>query len=195
MPLPVYYEQQRLKGPPKKIDPNGQVAHASELLALGDGKFLVLARDSNRGRGLKSTESLYRHVDVVSVRGATNIQARFDGYKSAYAPGGKLVSGVVPAKYCEFLDINVNAELNRFMVQNGSPDELDFAKKGLLNEKWEGLAMMPVEGKKGEYFLFVSSDNDFVTQDGRFNFGKDRYVDKMGIDLDNQHLVYKIKIE
>lgn len=62
----------------------------------------------------------------------------------------------------------MNSQLNRFGLHNGGDQDA-----GLLNEKWEGLALVPVNNDlekkrddKDEYFLFVVSDNDFITQDG-----------------------------
>ena len=50
-------------------------------------------------------------------------------------------------------------------MHNGAPVNL-----GLLNEKWESLALVPVGGcaPKDEYYLFTLSDNDFITNNGRF---------------------------
>lgn len=194
VPLPVFVEKQPLKGPTVPVDPTPMVAPASAIHALEDGRFLVLARDSDRGRGLKKTKSIYRHVDVFSLHNATDIQGKFDDYTSSFAPGGKLLPRISPAKYCSFLDMNLNAELSRFGVSNGG-DVDDRENIGLLNEKWEGLAVVPVFGMSKEYFVFVSSDNDFVTQQGHFNFGKDEYRDKSGLDLENQNLVFRIRIE
>lgn len=81
------------------------------------------------------------------------------------ATAGVLNADIVPATVCPFIDINLNSQLNRFGLHNGGADD-----SGLLNEKWEGLALVPVDGngrdKNDEYFLFVSSDDDFVTQNG-----------------------------
>ena len=69
------------------------------------------------------------------------------------------------ATYCSFLDFNVNSQLERFGVHNGGAQDT-----GLLNEKWESIATVPVnDGKDGEYFVFSLSDNDFITQNGMFD--------------------------
>ncbi len=55
------------------------------------------------------------------------------------------------------------------MIHNGAPVNM-----GLLNEKWEALALVPVNPKGGkgkacdgdEYYLFTLSDNDFITNNG-----------------------------
>lgn len=93
----------------------------------------------------------------------------------------KLVDGITPAELCPFLDYNINSELNKFktaegdVVHNGAPVNL-----GLLNEKWEALALVPVNPEKGkgkassckgqdEYYLITLSDNDFITNNGMFS--------------------------
>jgi len=86
-----------------------------------------------------------------------------------------LVNEITPAKLCSFLDFNINSELGKFKshakdgdaIHNGAPVNL-----GLLNEKWEALALLPVNGGKDcderdEYFLIALSDNDFITDDGK----------------------------
>ncbi|KAI9684252.1 MAG: hypothetical protein M1822_005725 [Bathelium mastoideum] len=143
------------------------VAAQSEIHYLSATQFLVLARDSNAGRGQKSSLSLYRHADVFDIANATNVKSVVnDAMNGTIASAkGKLKKGVTPAVYCSFLDYNVNSQLNRFGLHNGPPQDA-----GLLNEKWESLALAPVDGdsgEDGEYFLFSLSDNDFITQNGR----------------------------
>lgn len=79
---------------------------------------------------------------------------------------------IEPVTYCPWLDFNVNSQLGKFGLHNGGDQD-----EGLLNEKWEGLALVPVtddghDAQHGgkEYYLFASSDNDFMTQDGELNF-------------------------
>jgi hypothetical protein len=160
-----------------------RVAAQSEILYVSDTQFLVLPRDSGAGRGQDDPLSRYRHVDVVDIAGATDIKGtgRFDDIRDGNLTEGgdsdELVAGVKPATLCPFLDYNVNSELNKFataqgdVVHNGAPVDT-----GLLNEKWEALALVPVNpnptggrGKKDckdEYYLFTLSDNDFVTNNG-----------------------------
>ncbi|KAF2219439.1 3-phytase [Elsinoe ampelina] len=166
----------------------------SEVLYVSDTQFLILARDSNAGAGLEVTESLYRHADVFDISRATNVKSPF-----ADAVGGQIASdrgllnaNITAAEYCSFVDYNINSQLNRFGVRNGGPPG-----EGLLNEKWESLALVPVdgkEGKDGEFFLISLSDNDFITQNGFLNEGRFRYSDASGNDLLNQALVFRVKI-
>ncbi len=39
------------------------------------------------------------------------------------APNGKLVDGVVPATLTRYIDINETAELNKFGLHNGEPND------------------------------------------------------------------------
>lgn len=57
------------------------------------------------------------------------------------------------------------------MIHNGAPVNL-----GLLNEKWEALALLPVDNKRSkncddndEYYLITLSDNDFITNNGAYS--------------------------
>lgn len=99
----------------------------------------------------------------------------------------KLVAGITPATFCPYIDYNINTELGKFKtaegdaVHNGAP--VNF---GLLNEKWEALALVPVypelkrrgkgKGKtskacaaaEDEYYLITLSDNDFITNNGAY---------------------------
>jgi hypothetical protein len=70
---------------------------------------------------------------------------------------------ITPALYQKFLDINDNTQLNRFNLHNGDPSDAND-----LYEKWESLAVVPVFDRAAphHYFLFVGSDNDFITQNG-----------------------------
>lgn len=191
---------------------NKKVAAQSEIYALANGQFLILARDSGAGRGQDSSESLYRRVDVFDISNATDIKspANDDSPTGAIADSkGNLNPGINPAQYCTFLDFNVNSELAKFGLHNGGAQDA-----GLLNEKWEALGLVPVEpegdgkdggkkdGKKGggkegeekEYFLFAFSDNDFITQNGFVNFGELPYSDKSGFNLDSQALVFRLTL-
>lgn len=158
VPLPLYNNKTK-------------VAAQSEIHYISDKQFLVLARDSSNGRGQSSSLSVYRHADVFDIGNATNLKssglnAQIDAHGGSIAPNGILKPYITPAKYCSWLDYNVNSQLNRFGLHNGGPQD-----QGLLNEKWESLALLPVNLGAGgededEYFLFSLSDNDFITQNG-----------------------------
>ena len=94
---------------------------------------------------------------------ATNIAgSKYDGTVPV-APDGKLADGVVPATLTPFIDLNDNAQLGRFGLHNGEPND-----RNNLSEKWEGMALVPAldPANPRDFFLFISNDNDFITQDG-----------------------------
>ena len=191
-----------------------RIAAQSEIKFISDTQFLILARDSGAGHGQDRSQSLYRHADVFDISAATNIKGQtFDCATCAIADvNGTLKAGLAVAEYCPFLDFNVNDQLARFGLHNGGEQD-----SGLLNEKWESFALVPVNPKAGggggnwgdwsdgsgggnggkqqdsdEYFLFSLSDNDFVTQDGYMNGGQLPYADESGYNLDNQVLVFRV---
>ena len=143
-------------------------AAQSEIHYINENTFLVLARDSGAGHGQSSSESIYRHADIFNIANATDVKSSTtDAATGSIASSkGKLNSGITPATYCSFLDFNVNSELARFGLHNGGDQNAS-----LLNEKWESLVLAPVDGENGEdgeFFLFSLSDDDFITQDGKY---------------------------
>ncbi|KAK6516053.1 hypothetical protein TWF506_005966 [Arthrobotrys conoides] len=190
VPLPQFYD------PNKSAKNNPRTAAQSEIQWVGDGQFLVIARDSSYGGGgTDGTTSYYRRVDLFDISDATNIKGKYDNFNDSItvtASSKVLKSGITPAEYCPFIDINLNSELAKFGLHNGGARDY-----GLLNEKWEGLALVPADGDVGdddEWYLFVSSDNDFITQGGFANGGALAFSDVNGWDLNNQVLVFKIKL-
>ncbi|MCJ1363102.1 hypothetical protein MMC16_002208 [Acarospora aff. strigata] len=171
-----------------------RTAAQSEIFYIQDGHFFVLSRDSGAGYGQVDSLSLYRQIDVFDIKSATDIKSPAnDAATGAIASkDGVLRADIIPATYCSFLDFNVNSQLGRFGLRNGGAQE-----PGLLNEKWESIAIAPVDGKDGdddEWFLISLSDNDFITQDGFLNGGQFKYADGSGFSLENQALVFKIKL-
>ncbi|USW47892.1 Putative Phytase-like domain-containing protein [Septoria linicola] len=175
-------------------NPASNIARQSEIHYISDTQFLILARDSGAGRGQgASTTSIYRHVDVFDISRATNIAGKSDATASSIAPGGVLLANTTASQYCSWLDYNVNSQLNRFGVRNGGAQS-----DGLLNEKWESLAVVPVNpalgGLDGNYYILSFSDNDFITQDGYLKGGEFRYSDSTGYSLDNQALLFRVQL-
>ncbi|KAF7194059.1 putative secreted protein [Pseudocercospora fuligena] len=134
-------------------------------------------------------------VDVFDISAATNVAGKSDCQTCSVAPGGVLNPNTTAATYCKWLDFNNNAQLNRFGVHNGGAEDA-----GLLNEKWESIALVPVnKGANGkavndEYYLLSLSDNDFITQDGHLKMGQFNYADSSGYNLDNQALLFKVQL-
>lgn len=173
------------------FDNKGKVAVAaqSEILALSDKTFLMLARDSNNGQGLKGDTSVYRKIDLVDVSGATDIaNTEFDGLKPV-APKGVVDASVKVATITPFIDINDAKDLARFGLHNGAPND-----KNNLSEKWEAMSIAPVldAAKPDDYFLFIANDNDFLTQDG-YQVGA-AYKAADGADVDTMFQVFRVTL-
>ncbi|MGN7293642.1 esterase-like activity of phytase family protein [Rhizobium sp. SAFR-030] len=173
------------------FDNKGKVAVAaqSEILALSDKAFLMLARDSNNGQGLKGDTSVYRKIELVDLSGATDIaNGDFDAMKPL-APKGVVDAAVKPATLKSFIDLNDSKELSRFGLHNGAPND-----RNNLSEKWEAMSIASVldPAAPNDYFLFVANDNDFLTQDG-FQVGA-AYKAEGGADVDTMFQVFRVTL-
>jgi hypothetical protein len=171
------------------------VAAQSELLALNDTQFLLLARDG-RGNGLDNTgtanldegRSDFRQVLLLDISGATNIAGTaFDNLGASIAPNGVLNNAITPATSAPFVDLNNALELAKFDLGNGSSFGADN-----LSEKWEALALASTldEANPNDYFLFVGNDNDFKTRSGLH----DGEAYDAGYENDNMILVYHVTL-
>lgn len=165
-------------------------AAQSEMHALNDHQFLVLARDSGNGfsDGDANSTSLYRSIDLIDISQATNIaNTKYDSPANPIAPNGVLDASITPAAYQPFLNINDNSQLNRFNLHNGLPND-----KNDLYEKWESITIVPAldPAAPNDYFLLVGSDNDFITTQG-WMVGIP-YTDKA--DVDTLVLVYRVTL-
>jgi hypothetical protein len=173
------------------FDNKGKVAVAaqSEILALSDKAFLMIARDSNNGQGLKGDTSVYRKIDLVDLSSATDIaNGDFDAMKPV-APKGVVDASVTPAKLSDFIDLNDAAQLARFGLHNGAPND-----RNNLSEKWEAMSIASAldPSAPDDYFLFVANDNDFLTQDG-FQVGA-AYKAEGGADVDTMFQVFRVTL-
>ena len=165
------------------------VAAQSELLALSDTIFLMIARDSGNGYGQKSAKSLFRSIELVDIGQATNIAgSAFDSAKPV-APKGVSDASIKPADVRSFIDINDAAELSKFGLHNGEPND-----RNNLSEKWEGLTLVSAldSAHPRDFFLLVVNDNDFLTTDG-FQVGAP-YKSENGADVDTMFLAYRVTI-
>lgn len=126
MPLPLYNDYTA------KASKNPKVASQSEVHALPNGQFLVLARDNGFGHGQDESLSVYRHIDVFDLANATDIKgSEYDCEDCAVASAkGKLDEAISPAAYCSFLDFNVNSELGKFGVHNGGDQDSSLLVSG-----------------------------------------------------------------
>jgi hypothetical protein len=166
---------------------DGLAAAQSELLALNEHQFLLLCRDSGGGQSLKRDGSLYRSILTVELNGASDVMGQYDGVGQAVSPLGVLRPAIVPATTSLLVDMNDNDQLKRFGLHNGAPNDAND-----LYEKWESMALAPTGGSPDDYFLFIGSDNDFITQNGMMA-GKP-YADASGANVDSLVLVYRVRV-
>ncbi|CAO1618790.1 unnamed protein product [Parajaminaea phylloscopi] len=180
----------------------GKTRGASELHIVGGNHFLVLARDGN-GFGDTDSDSSYKQAALLSVKHATDIAGtKYDSPTDPVAPKGSLVKDITPATVKDFVDLVDKDELAKFGLHTGG----DF-DRNLIASKLESLAVATVgdKDKPDDYFLFVVSDNDFITtqgkQAGQVN-GKgdyvvqsysDPYAEKYG-SQDTQVFVYRVTL-
>src|SRR5262249_11916492 len=80
-------------------------------------------------------------------------------------------------------------KLQKFGLHNGEPND-----RNNLSEKWEGMTLVPAldPANPNDYFLFVTNDNDFITQNG-YQAGAP-YKDASGLEVDTMILVYRITL-
>ena len=179
VPLPVFTDEKGKK----------TVAAQSEILALSPTSFMMLARDSGNGYGQPGDKSLYRSIDIVDISAATDIAGTdFDAAKPV-APKGVVDPSVKPATLTQFINLNDDADLARFGLHNGAPND-----RNNLSEKWEAMGIAKVEDPSlpNDYFLFVANDNDFLTQDG-YQVGA-AYKGDGGGNVDTMFQVFQVTL-
>lgn len=169
-----------------------EVAEVNEIVALGGGKFLLLARESF-GFGAKARHKAravaFKQVMAGSLDGATNIAGmKYERKARSVLSGSALDKGLVPMRLRPFLNIADEAELNRV----GLTTRARSWRYKQLSAKWESLVLSPALDSKRprERLLFIGNDNDFCTRKG---FMPDSAYDG-GFEHDNLVLVYRVTL-
>lgn len=185
MALPAYAHDG--KG---KLD---RTAAQSELRALDDHRFLLLARDGN-GLGKDGDDPIvFKSVLLVDVSGASNLAG--SAYETdttsvlADAAGTTLKAGIVPARSDELLNLLDRPQLARAGL------DLDTKRgphAGLLSEKWEAMDVLPALDPQhpNDVLLLIGNDNDFIARHCRM---QDQSCDSP-YDNDNRVLVYRLTL-
>ncbi|MCO5556921.1 hypothetical protein L7F22_010476 [Adiantum nelumboides] len=148
---------------PLPISSKGNVRKASELHIVDSETFLILSRDGS-GFGDTDPKSTFKQADLISTKNATDIaNTKYDEPANPISPNGVLVSDITPVQYQSFVDLVNKYELAKFGLQSGGAFD-----KTLIASKLESLALASCQDSKNpnDYFLFVVSDNDFITQNG-----------------------------
>ncbi len=175
-----------------------KTAAQSEILALNDHQFLVLARDGNGRGGGATRPAVYRSVLLIDTTGATNIAGTpYETSPQPIAPGGVLEAGIVPMKQVELVNLINPAQLARLGLNLDNAATNAFT----LSEKFEALALVPALDPKApnDAFLFIGSDNDFQTATGvvggvSFDAGIKAADGSPAGDNDNLILVYRLTL-
>ena len=162
-----------------------RTAAQSEILAIDDHRFLMLARDA-AGRGADpKTPIVYKKILLVDVSHATNIAGlpyENDTISLLQDPAGTaLKPDIVPAEHGELIDMLNPVQLARFGLSVDA-----------LSEKWEAMDLVPTlqPGRPGDYFLLVGNDNDFIARHCRMS-GQSCDSD---LDNDNRIVVYQVRL-
>ncbi|ABQ67848.1 Uncharacterized protein Swit_1485 [Rhizorhabdus wittichii RW1] len=162
-----------------------RTAAQSEIRALDDHSFLMLARDG-AGRGAAGGAPIvYKSVLLVDVAGATNLAGT--DYETGTASllldkaGTALRPDIVPADWAELVNMLNPVQLARFGLDVEA-----------LSEKWEAMDLVPVlePDHPADYFLFVGNDNDFIARRCRMS---GQSCDA-AFDNDSRILVYRISL-
>jgi hypothetical protein len=143
-----------------------RTAAQSEVVALGDGKLLVLSRDGNGLGSPQGNPAMYKSVLLVDIKGATNLlnNAAVNAEGGQISPGGVLLAGITPVSFAQALNMLNTAELTKFNFNTNN----SVVDKLTLSEKWEGMALVSAldPAHPNDYFLFIANDNDFRTTSG-----------------------------
>lgn len=153
-----------------RFDSNGdgsaldRTAAQSEIVALGGTAFLMLPRDGNGlGTGVNTgnppAPTVLKSVRLVDFSAASNILGSYDAEGNAISPGGALNPAIKAAASTEVVNMLAPADLEKFgfNTNNTTPDS------NTINEKWEGMSLVPDVSTEApnDFFLFVANDNDF----------------------------------
>lgn len=135
----------------------------SEILALNREQFLVLERDSGLGLGTGAGPSTYKRIVLASTAGASNIlNTVYDLEKGAPGqvslPSASLPADIAPVQRFDLVDMIDPVQLARFGLNNSANQDAN-----TLSEKWEGLALLPMNDAAApdDFLLLAMNDNDF----------------------------------
>lgn len=170
-----------------------RTAAQSELRALDQHRFLLLARDGNGLGNAKPWPAMFKSVLLVDTNSASNLAGTpyESGTDSLLADPTRttLKDGIVPARWQELLNLLDPAQLTRaglHLHNNGNNDPQ------LLSEKWEAMDLMPAldPQRPDDWLLLVGNDNDFIA---RHCVMQGQTCDS-AFDNDNRVLVYRLTL-
>jgi len=169
-----------------------RTAAQSELRAIDDQHFLLLARDGNGLGAGNEDRAVLKQILLVSLAGASNLVGtayeRSNASILARRDATTLSGDIRPAHSTVLIDMLDPAQLARFGLSAG-PNERG---KTWLSEKWEAMAFVPALDKQrpNDWFLLVGNDNDFIA---RHCVMRGASCDSP-IDNDNRLLAYRLTL-
>lgn len=170
-----------------------RTAAQSELRALDQHRFLLLARDGNGLGNTKPWPAMFKSVLLVDTNGASNLAgtAYESGTDSLLADPVRttLKEGIVPARWQELLNLLDPTQLARaglHLHNDGNNDPQ------LLSEKWEAMDLLPALDplRPDDWLLLIGNDNDFIA---RHCVMQGQACDS-AFDNDNRVLVYRLTL-
>jgi hypothetical protein len=147
-----------------------RTAAQSEMVALNDHQYLLLARDGI-GRGAATAPSktpVFKSVLLIDTDGATNLAGtRYETGTDPIAVGGRLAAGIVPVRQTELVDMLNPVQLRRFGMNLDTAPPTPTS----LSEKQEAMGLLPAldPAAPDDYFLLIGNDNDFEAREGLVN--------------------------
>jgi len=149
--------------PLNAAEANNRHTPVSEILPLSATKYLILQRDS-RGLGGDPGPFLYKRIVEVNASSATSILGTgYDLEKGAPGalalPRSGLPTNIVAVTSRDLVDLLNATQLAKYGL-NLAPSNQNI---NTLSEKWEGLAVVPLQDPQApnDYLLLVGNDNDF----------------------------------
>lgn len=167
------------------------IAAQSEKPYLFDDQFLVLPRDWSAGHGLPSSLSLYRHIDIFISWASSVHTPHFDRVNGPIAPNGTLVSSIILLSTAHSSTSTI-APNGPGSAYNGGADD-----DSLLNENWEGVAVLPGDGQdaaNGWHYVIALNDIDLVTEGGYMSLGSIWYRDEGGFVCNKGGIMLQIQL-
>lgn len=201
---PVLIGEYVVKLPQIDLDGNGSgldgTAAQSEIIAIGNSSFLMLPRDGNGlGKGTAAPIT-FKSVQLVDFVSATNILGLYDGIGQQVSPGGTLLAGVSAAATAEVINLRDINQLAKFGF-NLNPNNTLAADSNTLNEKLEGMALVPdlSTPQANDFFLFIANDNDFQASDVKMlnasgNFMAGPIDGRLNVGVTNDAVFYAYRI-
>jgi 2',3'-cyclic-nucleotide 2'-phosphodiesterase (5'-nucleotidase family) len=172
----------------------------SGLVALDNGKLLILSRDGN-GRGANNGAPVFKSILLADLATGTNIDGTYDaaGVRVTTGAGSDtLLAAVTPVAWTQALNMLGKLDLGvTELEQFGLNFSANNGDTNTLSEKWEGLSLVSTKdaANPNDYFLFVGNDNDFQTATGSLNQADGTSLAyNAGLENDTMVLAYRVRM-